>query len=89
MKPRGRHPEKALTATRVRALKEAGRYADGNGLHLVVDRSGAKRWIIRVVVRGKRCDIGLGGVSTVSLSEARELASTYRSIARKGWRSAG
>ena len=61
MKRRGQHPEKALTAIQVRQLKVPGRYADGNGLYLVVDPSGARRWILRTVVRGKRRDIGLGG----------------------------
>ena len=81
---KGRHPEKALSAVRVRAINEPGRYADGNGLYLVVDRSGAKRWLLRTVVRGKRCDIGLGGLKLVTLSEAREKAATYRKLAREG-----
>ena len=84
MKPRGPHPDKALSAVRVRAIKEPGRYADGNGLYLVVDPSGAKRWVLRTVVRGKRCDIGLGGLRLVSLAEARENAVTYRKLAREG-----
>ncbi len=60
MKPRGRHPDKALSAASVRALKEPGRHADGNGLYLLVEPSGAKRWVLRTVVRGRRRDIGLG-----------------------------
>lgn len=80
----GRHPEKALTAVQVRSLKQAGRYADGNGLHLVVDASGAKRWLLRIVVQGKRRDIGLGGVALVSLAEAREKALALRKEAREG-----
>src|SRR5512143_1683268 len=84
MKVKGRHPEKALSAVRVRAIKEPGRYTDGNGLYLVVDRSGAKRWMLRTVVRGKRCDIGLGGLRLVSLAEARETAATHRKLARDG-----
>jgi integrase len=36
------------------------------------------------VVHGRRRDIGLGGLSLVSLAEARERASTYRKIAREG-----
>ncbi|WP_345944344.1 Arm DNA-binding domain-containing protein [Aureimonas sp. SA4125] len=43
----GRHPDKALTAVQVRNLKVPGRYADGNGLYLVVDESGARRWLLR------------------------------------------
>ncbi len=84
MKPKGRHPEKVLSALRVRNLKEPGRYADGNGLYLVVEPSGAKRWLLRTVVQGKRRDIGLGGLALVSLSEAREKALTYRKLAREG-----
>jgi integrase len=84
MKRRGRHPEKALTAVKVRAIQEPGRYADGNGLYLVVDPSGAKRWLLRTMVQGRRRDIGLGGLSLVSLAEAREQALTCRKLARGG-----
>ena len=83
-KRHGRHPEKALSAVQVRQIKAAGRYADGNGLYLIVDPSGARRWVLRTVVKGKRRDIGLGGVSLVSLSEAREKAWSYRKVAREG-----
>lgn len=77
-----KHPDKALTAIGVRALKTPGRYADGNGLYLKVSKSGAKRWELRTMVRGKRCDIGLGGLKLVSLAEARDEAEKYRKIAR-------
>ena len=80
----GRHPEKALTALGVRSLKEPGRHADGNGLYLVVDPSGAKRWLLRIVVHRRRRDIGLGGLSVVSLADVREQAAAYRKIARSG-----
>src|SRR3954463_3168846 len=80
----GRHPEKALTAVQVRSLQEPGRYADGNGLYLLVEPSGAKRWVLRTVVHGRRRDIGLGGSQLVSLSEARESALRYRKLARAG-----
>ncbi len=38
----------------------------------------------RIVVRGKRRDLGLGSCSLVSLAEARERALEYRRIARSG-----
>ena len=49
------------------------RHGDGNGLYLVVDPSGARRWIVRVVVKGQRnkkggpfrTDFGLGGADIV------------------------
>jgi integrase len=84
MKGRGRHPEKALSATQVRAVKEPGRYGDGNGLYLVVEPSGSKRWLLRTVVQGRRRDIGLGGAALVSLAEAREKALAFRKLARNG-----
>ncbi len=83
-KRRGRHPEKALIAVQVRQIEAAGRYADGNGLYVIVDPSGARRWVLRTVVKGRRRDIGLGGVNLVSLSEAREKAGSYRKVAREG-----
>ncbi len=84
VKPKGRHPEKQLTSLKVGRLAEAGRYADGNGLYLIVDPSVAKRWMLRTIVQGKRRDIGLGGVSLVSLAEAREQAHAMRKLAREG-----
>jgi integrase len=84
LKSRRAHPDKALTAVRVKKASEAGRYADGNGLYLVVAPSGARRWVLRTVVHGRRRDIGLGGLKLVSLAEARELAAQYRRIARDG-----
>lgn len=80
----GGHPHKALTTVRVNSLSAPGRYADGNGLYLVVDLSGAKRWVLRTVVHGRRRDIGLGGLRLVPLSEAREKALAYRKLARDG-----
>lgn len=78
------HPDKALTAVHVRNVKKPGKYADGNGLYLVVDPSGAKRWMLRTVILGKRCDLGLGSVRLVSLAEAREEAVRIRRKAHDG-----
>ena len=69
-----------------------GRHGDGNGLYLVVDASGARRWIVRVVVKGQknrkgaplRTDFGLGGADIVSLPQARERALEYRRMAKQG-----
>ncbi|WP_204115752.1 tyrosine-type recombinase/integrase [Shimia biformata] len=70
----------------------AGRHGDGNGLYLVVDPSGARRWIVRVVVKGQknkngaplRTDFGLGSAELVMLNQARERALEYRRMARQG-----
>ena len=84
---RRRHPQKALTARTVqstRAGDRARRVADGGGLYLFVAPGGAKSWVLRTVVQGKRCDLGLGSVSLVTLAEAREEARRLRRIARTG-----
>lgn len=83
-KATGRHPDKNLTAAFVRTVAEAGFYPDGNCLYLQVDKSGAKRWVSRLLIHGKRRDMGLGGASYVSLAEAREKAREARSLARQG-----
>ena len=72
-----------LTKRGVETAK-AGRHGDGSGLYLVVDPSGARRWVLRVTVKRKRRDLGLGGTSYASLQEAREKAQEYRRIAKQG-----
>lgn len=69
-----------------------GRHGDGSGLYLVVDPSGARRWIVRVTVKGQRnkmgaplrTDFGLGGADVVTLQQARERALEYRRMAKSG-----
>jgi len=73
-----------LTARQVQTLKEPGHYVDGDGLALVIGRRGGKSWVLRTMILGKRRDVGLGGVSWVSLAEAREKAREARKIAREG-----
>ncbi len=86
---------KALSGKLTKKLVEnlgAGRHGDGNGLYLVVDPSGARRWIVRVVVKGQknkkgaplRTDFGLGGADIVTLNQARERALEYRRMAKQG-----
>lgn len=80
-----------LTRNLVRSLGP-GRHGDGNGLYLIVDPSGARRWIVRVTVKGQRnrmgkplrTDFGLGGADVVTLNVARERALEYRRLARQG-----
>lgn len=84
MDERRRHPQKALSAVAAKQINTPGRHADGNGLYLVVDPSGARRWLLRVVVHGRRRDIGLGSVRLVPLIEARDLAARMRRLARDG-----
>lgn len=80
----GKHPDKALTAAFVRTVTAAGKYNDGQGLFLKVDPSGAKRWVQRIVIRGKRTEMGIGSASLTTLAEAREIATVNRKLARQG-----
>ena len=54
------------------------------GLILQVSATGARSWILRTTIQGKRRDMGLGGYPETSLKEAREDARRYRKIARDG-----
>ena len=65
-------------------LTPAVRRGDGNGLYLAVQPTGSRNWVQRLVVRGRRRDLGLGGFPLVSLREAREAAFANRKVARSG-----
>ncbi len=82
-KPRGRHPHNRLSAAFVRSAP-VGRHGDGNGLYLYVQRTGTRSWIQRLVIRGRKHELGLGSVHLVSLAEAREQALANRKLARAG-----
>jgi hypothetical protein len=73
-----------LSATRVRALRDPGRYSDGDGLHLFIGKKGRKSWVQRITVDSRRRDIGLGGYPTVSLAQARKRASDNREAIGNG-----
>src|SRR5687768_783558 len=74
------------------------RLSDGHGLYLLVKESGAKSWVLRVQLNGKRTDYGLGAVATkpievdlplhrrssLTLAEAREKARIGRELAKAG-----
>ena len=85
----------ALSAKMAKKLVEnlgPGRHGDGNGLYLVVDPSGARRWIVRVTVKGQknkqgaplRTDFGLGGADVVTINQARDRALEYRRMTKQG-----
>lgn len=82
-KAAGPHLERRLSARFVNTAPP-GRHTDGGGLYLVVDPSGARRWLLRLVVRGRRRDFGLGSASLVSLADARDKAHELRCVARGG-----
>lgn len=79
-----RHPERALTALFVKNVRKPGKYFDGHGLMLRVEKNGTRFWVQRITIRGKRCEIGLGPASLVSLADARDAALANRKLAHSG-----
>jgi integrase len=77
---------KGLSATQVNAAKSPGMLGDGGGLYLQVSAGGAKSWIYRYKLGGRRRDMGLGtaGDKDVTLKRARELAAEAREKVRQG-----
>ena len=73
-----------LTAARIRSLKTPSLHGDGAGLYLKISRTGARSWIQRVVVAGKRRDIGLGRFPDVGLAQAREAVAHNRRLIAAG-----
>ena len=71
-----------LSDVKVRKLKKPGRYTDGDTLYLNVSPSGNKSWMQRLIIQGRRRDLGLGAYPLVSLAEARGKAMDNRALAR-------
>ncbi|WP_375681247.1 tyrosine-type recombinase/integrase [Bartonella sp. AP60NXGY] len=62
----------------------AGKYNDGAGLLLHKRKDGGAQWILRYTLHGRRREMGLGALRDVSLKQARELATGWRSVLREG-----
>ena len=75
-----------LGPLQVAQLTTPGLHAVGGiaGLCLQVDPSGARRWVLRSMIAGKRREMGLGGFPDVKLSDARRLAREAREAISKG-----
>lgn len=77
---------KELGALAVSRLVAAGLHFVGgvNGLALNVTESGARSWILRVMVGSKRREIGLGSFPSVPLALAREKSRSTREAIQRG-----
>lgn len=78
-----------LTAARVAGKLEPGRYGDGGGLYLDVDKYG-RRWVFRFRWRepgtqgdGRLREMGLGPLRDVTLARARQKAAECRELLRQ------
>ena len=82
--PRASNPLDVKTIDALKPRAATYRVSDGGGLLLEVKTSGAKIWLCRVTVDGRRRDMGLGGYPAVSLKEARTAARNARELAGTG-----
>jgi len=73
-----------LTAASVARLRELGQYGDGNGLYLVVDPTGAKRWRMLFRHGGRQREMGLGSANVVTLADARRKRDQVRRALAEG-----
>lgn len=73
-----------LSARRVQTVKKSGHHADGGGLYLQVAATGARTWIFRFQLRGRRRDMGLGSAAVFSLADARQKAVAARRLVAEG-----
>lgn len=77
--------KRPLNALAVKNAKPGTVHYDGShGLQLHVTPAGSARWVQRITIHGKRCDLGLGSADLVTLAEAREAALANRKVARAG-----
>jgi hypothetical protein len=67
-----------LTALDVTRAKGPSVLHDGGGLYLRVSTTGAKSWVFRFQIDGRRRDMGLGPFPAISLAEARGRAAEHR-----------
>jgi integrase len=73
-----------LSAVKVEKAKGPAVLHDGNGLYLRVAVTGAKAWVYRFALGGKRHDMGLGPYPLFGLAEARQKALEQRKLRHEG-----
>jgi hypothetical protein len=73
-----------LTALSAARKNESGYYADGDGLYLQVASQGARSWIYRYMLAGRRREMGLGACSDISLAQARAKVTAARLMVKAG-----
>jgi integrase len=80
---------KRLSARFVDTVTAAGFHADGDGLYLSVSPKGAKRWVLVYFSKAagnsqRRREMSLGGLSVLTLAEARDAAQQARRDLARG-----
>ncbi len=73
-----------LTARQVETLKEPGRHSDGGNLYLNITKAGAKSWVFFYRFDKVQREMGLGGIATTSLAQARVKALAALKLLKDG-----
>ncbi len=73
----------ALSARKVESAGP-GKHGDGRGLFLFVKPTGARSWVLRYQLDGRRRDLGLGAYPEVTLAKSRERALGARRLLADG-----
>ena len=73
-----------LSHAKIKNLTEPGRYGDADGLHLRVSKGGAKAFVLRKIVDGRRRDIPIGRWPDTTLANARMRAAEIRLTIQRG-----
>jgi hypothetical protein len=75
-------PQSAATKTKL------GRHADGGNLYLTISKTSrgalSKRWTFMYIIAGKQREAGFGSALEVTIEEAREKATNFRSLLNRG-----
>ncbi|WP_371054352.1 tyrosine-type recombinase/integrase [Rhodosalinus sp. K401] len=82
---------KELSAAEVRRIAHPGTGGNHNvavggvdGLQLQVTRTGARSWLLRVTIKGRRRELGLGPYPDVTLAQARDRARAIKQVIWEG-----
>lgn len=73
-----------LSVVLINKLSSPGYYGDGGGLWLRVSKDVSKSWVFRFTMAGRRREMGLGALHTISLGMAREKALACRRLLAEG-----
>ena len=58
-----------------------GKHCDGGGLWLIKRDDGGAQWVQRVTVHGRRREMGLGGLPSLGLADARNAGAMWHRLA--------
>ncbi|RCW20512.1 integrase [Vibrio parahaemolyticus] len=76
--------DKTIRATSCPENKKSKKLFDGNGLYLLINKTGSKLWRMRYKYSNKHQELALGKYPQTTLSEARELSKDARKLLDQG-----